>query len=216
MKKKNNTWIKIVIVIIILELVVGGVIFAYKKLYKKDDGLLSVKDKQVVELYEKIAYYDIETLDVMSPKTMLYYGYKNLDINDSINCDVVKTKDDTTGYTCSGITDFISSEILEKSVKKIYGRDVIVEHLSFEIDKNHFVFYDEELKGYAIYTKDEEVSVDPVNLKLKKALKDDDNSIILTVDILDGVFGNVLETYNFTFNKSGKNYYLTSKEMVTK
>jgi len=85
LKKKNNTWIKIVIAIIILELVVGGVIFAYKKLYKKDDGSLSVKDKQVVELYEKIAYYDIETLDVMSPKTMLYYGYKNLDINDSIN-----------------------------------------------------------------------------------------------------------------------------------
>ena len=68
--------------------------------------------------------------------------------------------------------------------------------------------------GYAIFTKDEEVSVDPVNLNLSDAKKEDDN-IILTVEILDGVFGTVKETYNFTFTQEKNNYYLTSKEIVT-
>ena len=40
-----------------------------------------------------------------------------------------------------GIVDYISSSDLEKSVKNIYG-DVSVEKTSFELDKNHYVFYD--------------------------------------------------------------------------
>ena len=79
-----------------------------------------------MSLYEKIAYNDIDSLDVMSPTIMLYYGYKNAEIKESINCDVVNIADDTTGYSCNGIVDFISSSDLEKSVKDIYG-DVSVE-----------------------------------------------------------------------------------------
>ena len=71
------------------------------------------------------------------------------------------------------------------------------------------------MDGYAIYTKDEEVSVDPVNMKLSDATLDDDENIILTVEVLDGVFGTVKDTYNFTFTKDGDNYYLTGKEIVT-
>ena len=71
------------------------------------------------------------------------------------------------------------------------------------------------MEGYAIFTKDEEVSVDPVNMKLSDAALDDDENIILTVEVLDGVFGTVKDTYNFTFTKDGDNYYLTGKEIVT-
>ena len=71
------------------------------------------------------------------------------------------------------------------------------------------------MDGYAIYTKDEEVSVDPVNLNLADATLDDDENIILTVEILNGIYGTVEDTYNFTFTKDGDNYYLTSKELVT-
>ena len=71
------------------------------------------------------------------------------------------------------------------------------------------------MDGYAIYTKDEEVSVDPINMKLSDATLDDDKNIILTVEVLDGVFGTVKDTYNFTFTKDGDNYYLTGKEIVT-
>ena len=70
------------------------------------------------------------------------------------------------------------------------------------------------MDGYAIYTKDEEVSVDPVNMKLSDATLDDDENIILTVEVLDGVFGTVKDTYKFTFTKDGDNYYLTGKEIV--
>ena len=214
--KKNNTWIKIVIVIIVLELVIGGVIFAYKKLgnNNQDNNSISTNDKTVKALYEKIAYYDIDSLDVMSPKVMLYYGYKNMKTEESINCEVVNTNDDTTGYSCEGIVDFIPRDKIEQEVKDIYGPSVSVESTSFEIDPNHCAFYDEEASGYAVYTKDEEVSVDPVNLNLSEAKKEDDK-IILTVEIKDGVFGTVKDTYNFTFTKDGKDYYLTSKEIVT-
>ena len=214
--KKNNTWIKVVIVIVILELVVGGVIFAYKKFNNGtgNDNSISTNDKVVKELYEKIAYYDIDSLDVMSPKVMLYYGYKNMEMNESINCEVVNTTDDTTGYSCEGIVDFIPNEDIEKEVKDIYGPNITITPTSFEIDANHYAFYDEAALGYAIFTKDEEVSVDPVNLNLSDAKKEEDN-IILTVEILDGVFGTVKETYNFTFTQEKNNYYLTSKEIVT-
>ena len=52
-------------------------------------------------------------------------------------------------------------------------------------------------------------------MKLSDATLDDDENIILTVEVLDGVFGTVKDTYKFTFTKDGKNYYLTSKEIVT-
>lgn len=211
--KKKNTWIKVVITIIILELVVGGIIFTYKKLNTDNDNSVSTNDKEVKELYEKIAYNDIESIDVLSPKIMLYYGYKNMEITESINCDVVKPIEDTAGYSCNGIVDFIPSKDIEKSVKDIYG-DVNVEMISFELDPNHYAFYDEEALGFAIYTKDEEVSVEPINMNLKEAIKDED-SIILTVEVKDGIYGTVKDTYNFTFTKEGKNYYLTSKEIVT-
>ena len=212
--KKNNTWIKVVIIIIVIEILIGAGILAYKKLGPKDNNSISVKDKEVKSLYEKIAYNDIDSLDVLSPKIMLYYGYKNMEVSESINCDVVNTTDDTTGYSCEGIVDFIPSKDIEKSVKDIYGPNITITPTSFELDANHYAFYDEEMDGYAIYTKDEEVSVDPVNMKLSDATLDDDENIILTVEVLDGVFGTVKDTYNFTFTKDGDNYYLTGKEIV--
>ena len=212
--KKKNTWIKVVIVIIILELLIGGAIFAYKKLGNNSNSI-SKNDKEVKELYEKIAYNDIESLDVKSPKIMLYYGYKNMEISESINCDVVNTSDDTSGYSCEGLVDFISSNDIEESVKTIYGPDTTITPTSFEIDANHYAFYDNEMDGYAIYTKDEEVSVDPINMKLADVKLGDDENIILTVEVLDGVFGTVKDTYKFTFTKDGDNYYLTGKEIVT-
>lgn len=216
MKKKNNTWFKVVIIIIILELVIGGAIFAYKKLGPtKNADNISTKDKEVIKLYEKIAYNDIDTLDVMSPEIMLYYGYKNTDITESINCDVANIEDDTTGYSCNGIVDFVSSDTLEKEIKDIYGSNVIIEKRSFELDPNHYVFYDNITDGYVLYTKDEQEEVNPVNLNLKAANKDDDGNIILTVEVLDGIVGKNLNTYNYTFEKDGKNYYLVSKEIVT-
>ena len=213
--KKNNTWIKVVIIIIVIEILIGAGILAYKKLGPKDNNSISVNDKEVKSLYEKIAYNDIDSLDVLSPKIMLYYGYKNMEVNESINCDVVNTTDDTNGYSCEGIVDFVPSKEIEKSVKDIYGPDITITPTSFELDANHYAFYDEEMDGYAIYTKDEEVSVDPINMKLSNATLDDDKNIILTVEVLDGVFGTVKDTYNFTFTKDGDNYYLTGKEIVT-
>ena len=213
--KKNNTWIKVVIIIIVIEILIGAGILAYKKIGLKDGNSISVKDKEVKALYEKIAYNDIDSLDVLSPKIMLYYGYKNMEVNESINCDVVNTTDDTNGYSCEGIVDFVPSKEIEKSVKDIYGPDITITPTSFELDANHYAFYDEEMDGYAIYTKDEEVSVDPVNMKLSDATLDDDENIILTVEVLDGVFGTVKDTYKFTFTKDGDNYYLTGKEIVT-
>lgn len=213
--KKNNTWMKVVIIIIVIEILIGAGILAYKKLGPKDNNSISVNDKDVKSLYEKIAYNDIDSLDVLSPKIMLYYGYKNMEVNESINCDVVNTTDDTNGYSCEGIVDFVPSKEIEKSVKDIYGPDITITPTSFELDANHYAFYDEEMDGYAIYTKDEEVSVDPINMKLSDATLDDDKNIILTVEVLDGVFGTVKDTYNFTFTKDGDNYYLTGKEIVT-
>ncbi len=212
--KKKNTWIKVVLIIIIIELVVGGIIFAYRKL-NTDDNSISVNDEVVKALYEKIAYDDVDTLDVMSPKVMLYYGYNNMEVSESINCDVVLTEDDTSGYICEGIVSFIPSDDIEEAVKEIYGPNISLAKTSFEIDANHYAFYDETTDGYAIYEKEEEVSVDPINMNLKDASLDDDGNIILTVEVLDGIYGTVESTYNFTFTKDGDNYYLSGKELVT-
>ena len=211
--KKNNTWIKVVIIIIILELVVGGIIFAYRKLNSNDNSI-STNDKVVKDLYEKVAYNDIESLDVMNTRTMLYYGYKNTDNVDTIDCDTVNVIDDTTGYTCENETDFIKRSDIEDAIKDIYGPNTNIENISFETDANHYAFFDAINDGYAIYTKEEEVSVDPVNMNLKNATLDDDGNIIITVEVLNGVFGTVEDTYDFTFTKDKDNYYLTKKEVV--
>ena len=184
--KKNNTWIKVVITIIILEVLVGAVILAYKKL-NTNDNKISTDDKIVQELYQKIAYYDIESLDVMNSRTMLYYGYKNVGEKTTINCDSVGITDDTTGYSCVGDVEFTKRDLIEDEIKDIYGNDVTIETTSFETDPNHYAFYDPISDGYVLYTKDEQINVDPVNLKLDKATTDDDGNIILTVNILDGV-----------------------------
>lgn len=212
--KKNNTWFKVVVGIIILELVIGGVIFAYKKLNSSSSNSISIKDERVSSLYEKIAYADLDIMDIMSPSAKLYYGYKNLDKKESISCDVLNITDDTTGYHCDGVVDFLPSASLENTIKDIYGDNTTAENISFEIDPNHYAFYDTTMNGYAIFTKNEEVSVDPVNLNLKAASLDDDDNIILTVEVLDGVIGTLKNTYNYTFVKDGKNYYLSSRETV--
>ena len=116
--KKNNTWIKVVITIIILEVLVGAVILAYKKL-NTNDNKISTDDKIVQELYQKIAYYDIESLDVMNSRTMLYYGYKNVDDKETINCDSVGITDDTTGYSCVGDVEFTKRDLIEDEIKDI-------------------------------------------------------------------------------------------------
>ena len=54
---------------------------------------------------------------------------------------------------------------------------------------------------------------EPINIKLKSARKED-NKIILTTEVLDGIYGTVKNTYQYTFEKSGKDYYLTKKEKV--
>ena len=59
------------------------------------------------------------------------------------------------------------------------------------------------------------MNTDPVNLNLSDAKLDDDENIILTVEVLDGIYGTVESTYNFTFTKDKDNYYLTGKEIVT-
>ena len=151
----------------------------------------------------------------MNSRTMLYYGYKNVGEKTTINCDSVGTTEDTTGYSCVGDVEFTKRDLIEDEIKDIYGNDVTIETTSFETDPNHYAFYDPISDGYVLYTKDEQINVDPVNLKLDKATTDDDGNIILTVNILDGVFGTVKETYNFTFTKDNNNYYLTSKELVT-
>ncbi len=48
-----------------------------KKIGTSSDGTsdLSLKDKTVITLYKKIAHEDLEILDVMENKAMLYYAY---------------------------------------------------------------------------------------------------------------------------------------------
>lgn len=215
--KKSNGWIKIVIVIIVLELVVGGVLFAYKKLFMSKDGSnsVSVKDKKIVALYNKINYFDIDTLDVMSPMVMLYYGYNNIETKESISCDVAKPNEVLEGYSCEGVTDFVKSSDLEKAVKSIYGKNIAYDKVSFAVDSNRYLFYDEVNDGFVLYKKSSTSNIEPINTKLKEAVKDDDK-IVLTVEELDGLVGTLINTYKFTFEKDGSSYVLVSKEIVTK
>ena len=211
---KKNGWIKVVVTIIILELVVGGIIFAYKKLSSKtSDDSISVKDELVVKLYNEIAYFDLDEIDVMSPSVILYYGYNNLETKESINCEVVSVTDDTTGYSCNGIADFVKTNTLDEQVKEIYGPKIDITKTSFQLSPNDYVFYDEVNDGFVHFTKDEKVEETVVNLNLKEATKVDDK-IILTIEVLDGVLGTVNNTYKYTFEQDGENYYLITKELV--
>ena len=79
---KNGLWTKIVIVIITLEILVGAIYYGYKKIVTTDSGSLSTKNKTVTTLYKKIAHEDLEILDVMENKAMLYYAYNNIENKD--------------------------------------------------------------------------------------------------------------------------------------
>ena len=173
---KNGLWTKIVIVIITLEILVGAIYYGYKKIVTTDSGSLSTKNKTVTTLYKKIAHEDLEILDVMENKAMLYYAYNNIENKDSISCEVINVN----------IEDF-------------------------EVSKKEYALYDEEHKGVVIVTKED--NSEPINIKLKSARKED-NKIVLTTEVLDGIYGTVKNTYQYTFEKSGKDYYLTKKEKV--
>ena len=148
---KNGLWTKIVIVIITLEILVGAAYYGYKKIVATDPNYLSTKNKTVTTLYKKIAHEDLEILDVMENKAMLYYAYNNIDNKDSINCEVVNTNKE--GYTCSGLTTFVKKETLEKAVKDLYGKDISVNIEDFEVSKKEYALYDEEHKGVVIVQK---------------------------------------------------------------
>ncbi len=209
---KKNTLIKVVVTIIVLEILVGGVFFAYKKLKQKNDNSVSTKNKTVQELYKKIAHEDLDIPDVMSNEAMLYYAYWNLDNKETISCDVVKIDEDTKDYECEGIVPFAKTSDLKKVVKSLYGKDVSVEVKSFPIDDAHYGYFDKENKGVVVYER--KTNTAPINIKLKKAEKEDEE-IELTTQVLDGIYGKVLHTYRYTFLKDGKEYYLKKKEKVT-
>lgn len=208
---KQGTLKKFVITVIILEILVGAIYYGYKKIGTSSDGTsnLSLKDKTVITLYKKIAHEDLEILDVMENKAMLYYAYWNIDDKETINCEVVDSKKD--GYTCDGLVTFVEKSDLERAVKNLYGKDITVQVESFEVDKKHYAVYDESHKGIVVFSKEDNSS--PINLKLINAKKDGDK-ILLTTQVLDGIYGTVKETYQYTFIKIGKDYYLTKKEKV--
>ena len=67
--KKKHTLRNVVITIIVLELIVGGIVFGYKKLHNnEEDNSLSLSDPLVLELYQKVDFYDLDILDIMSVK----------------------------------------------------------------------------------------------------------------------------------------------------
>lgn len=212
-RKKKSKWYKVVIVIILLEFMVGGILFAYKKLKQKPDNEISVKDKIVQELYQKIAHEDIEILDIMSKEAMLYYGYHNVEQLQSINCEVVKIVSDTTGYQCDKMTTFIPKEELLDAVEDVYGPNVTVELSDFMVDSQHYAFVDEVNQGVVLLENEEPIATDPINLKLAKA-EQIDEKIILTTQVLDGIYGMIKSTYKYTFEKNNDAYYLIKKEQV--
>ena len=215
MRKNSNTWLKVVIAIVILELVVGGVIFAYKKINETPDNELSTQDDLVQSLYQKIAYEDLDNIDIMNPEVMLYYGYHNIEEGkeQTINCDVVQVEEDTTGYQCNGITTFIPEADLIDAVQSVYGPNVTVNLTDFQIDQQQHGFVDTTNKGIVVFQKSEEVMADTYNLRLVTA-EQQDNKIILTTEVLDGIYGTVKASYKYTFEQNGDQYYLVQKETV--
>ncbi len=215
MRKNSNTWLKVVIAIVVLELVVGGVIFAYKKINETPDNELSTQDDLVQSLYQKIAYEDLDNIDIMNPEVMLYYGYHNIEEGkeQTINCDVVQVEEDTTGYQCNGITTFIPEVDLIDAVQSVYGPNVTVNLTDFQIDQQQHGFVDTTNKGIVVFQKSEEVMADTYNLRLVTA-EQQDNKIILTTEVLDGIYGTVKASYKYTFEQNGDQYYLVQKETV--
>lgn len=212
--KKKHTLRNVVITIIVLELIVGGIVFGYKKLHNNEDNnSLSLSDPLVLELYQKVDFNDLDILDIMSDDAKLYYGYHNLGTKETVDCSEVEIEDDTTGYTCIEEDNFIPSSTLLEAVYDVYGSDTSVTVKSFPITENIYGYYSSLLDGIVLYEKEEQVVVDPINMKLTDATKEDEN-IIITVQVLDGIFGTELESYNYTFRQVDDEYHLVQKETI--
>lgn len=209
-------WKKIVSIIIVLELVIGGGIFLYKKLGPTKDDKNITKDKEIQQLYNKIAHEDIEFIDIMKDEAKLYYGYHNVTSEQTINCDVVNIEKDTTGYQCNKLATFVPKDMIINAVKQIYGKDISVELIDFKVDEEHYAFFDSEASGYVIYESLKQSDVAPINIKLQDAKKKD-NQIILTTEVLDGIYGTTVATYIYTFEKDEqeKEYNLIKKEKLS-
>ncbi len=212
--KKKHTLRNVVITIIVLELIVGGIVFGYKKLHNnEEDNSLSLSDPLVLELYQKVDFYDLDILDIMSDDAKLYYGYHNIEEKETVDCSEVNIEEDTTGYTCIEEDNFIPSSTLLDAVYDVYGSDTSVTVKSFPITENIYGYYSSLLDGIVLYEKEEQVVVDPINMKLTEATKEDEN-IIITVQVLDGIFGTELESYNYTFRQVDDEYHLVQKETI--
>ena len=193
MRKNSNTWLKVVIAIVVLELVVGGVIFAYKKINETPD-----KD------FANLLFQQF----IQPTATFIEEGKEQ-----TINCDVVQVEEDTTGYQCNGITTFIPEADLIDAVQSVYGPNVTVNLTDFQIDQQQHGFVDTTNKGIVVFQKSEEVMADTYNLRLVTA-EQQDNKIILTTEVLDGIYGTVKASYKYTFEQNGDQYYLVQKETV--
>ncbi len=214
MEKKRSKWWKIVLVIILVEVVVGGILFAYKKLHSTSADSLSLKDKTVKQLYQKIAHEELDTIDILSKEAILYYAYHNIDKKDSINCSVVQVEEVTTDYQCQGIVDFVTFEALAKAAKEVYGANITIELANFFVDDDHWAYVDRMNEGFVIFTKKEASNTAPINLKLTHAEKKEE-TMILTSEVLDGIKGTTLATYKYIFEQQDNKYILTKKEKVT-
>ncbi len=212
--KKKHTLRNVVITIIVLELIVGGIVFGYKKLHSNEDNnSLSLSDTLVLELYHRVDFNDLDILDIMSDDAKLYYGYHNIEEKETVDCSEVELEEDTTGYTCIEEDNFIPSSTLLDAVYDVYGSDTSVTVKSFPITENIYGYYSSLLDGIVLYEKEEQVVVDPINMKLTEATKEDEN-IIITVQVLDGIFGTELESYNYTFRQVDDEYHLVQKETI--
>ena len=149
----------------------------------------------------------------MSDDAKLYYGYHNIEEKETVDCSEVELEEDTTGYTCIEEDNFIPSSTLLDAVYDVYGSDTSVTVKSFPITENIYGYYSSLLDGIVLYEKEEQVVVDPINMKLTEATKEDEN-IIITVQVLDGIFGTELESYNYTFRQVDDEYHLVQKETI--
>lgn len=208
--EKKYTWIKVVALIVVLEIFVGAIFFAYKHLGGSTKG--TVDQGLVKELYQKIAYVDFDFLDIMSNDAILYYAYHNAE-NESISCDTLTIPTDTEEYQCVSPASFVSEEDLKKAASDLYGPNVGITLKDFGVDTNHFAYYDATNQGVVVFERKELSDAAPVNLSLRDSEEEGDE-IVLTVDVLDGTLGEVLSTYHFTFENDADHYYLTGRELV--
>lgn len=206
--KKKHTWIKVVVTIVVLEIFVGACFYAYKHLR----GDSSVDSSVSEELYQKIAYVDFDFLDIKSNEAILYYAYHNAK-NKSIACDTLTIPTETEEYQCTSSSVFVSEDDLKKAASDLYGPSVGITIEDFAVDNNHYAYYDATNQGVVVFERKELNEEAPVNLSLKNSEETEDQ-IILTVDVLDGILGDVISTYHFTFEKDGDDYYLVGRELV--